>query len=43
MNAKKRNLLEVEFNKEVFKEIHPEWKACALEIIQLSGGITNKL
>ncbi len=43
MNAKKRNLLEVEFNEEVFKEIHPEWKACALEITQLSGGITNKL
>jgi thiamine kinase-like enzyme len=40
---KKRNLLEVEFNEEVFEEIFPEWKDCDIEISELSGGITNKL
>ncbi|UCD82772.1 MAG: phosphotransferase family protein [Desulfobacterales bacterium] len=40
---KKRNLLEVEFNEEVFAEIFPEWKDCDIEISVLSGGITNKL
>ena len=40
---KKRNLLEVEFNEEVFAEIFPEWQDCDIEISQLSGGITNKL
>lgn len=38
-----RNLLEVEFNEEVFYEIFPEWQGCKLKISQLSGGITNKL
>jgi len=40
---KKKNLLKVEFNEEVFAEIFPEWNGCAIEISQLSGGITNKL
>jgi len=38
-----RNLLDVEFNEDVFCEIFPEWKGCNLKISQLSGGITNKL
>lgn len=38
-----RNLLEVEFNEDVFCEIFPEWQGCNLKISQLSGGITNKL
>ncbi len=38
-----RNLLEVEFNEDVFYEIFPEWQGCNLKISQLSGGITNKL
>ena len=38
-----KNLLEVEFNESVFTEIYPEWKDCNIEIIELSGGITNKL
>jgi len=38
-----RNLLEVEFNEDVFCEIFPEWQGCSLKISQLSGGITNKL
>ena len=40
---KKNNLLEVEFNEDVFYEIFPEWHGCNLKISQLSGGITNKL
>ena len=40
---KKKNLLEVEFNEEIFAEIFPEWNGCDIEISQLSGGITNKL
>jgi thiamine kinase-like enzyme len=38
-----KNLLEVEFNEDVFCEIFPEWQGCNLKISQLSGGITNKL
>ena len=39
----KKNLLEVEFNDDVFFEIFPEWQGRNLKISQLSGGITNKL
>jgi thiamine kinase-like enzyme len=41
--VKKKNLLEVEFSAKVFVEIFPEWKDCGIEIMELSGGITNKL
>ena len=41
--VKKKNLLEVEFTDKVFVDIFPEWKDCGIEIIELSGGITNKL
>lgn len=38
------NLLEVEFTKEIFLELMPEWKDCSdIQISILSGGITNKL
>jgi thiamine kinase-like enzyme len=38
------NLLEVEFTKEIFLELMPEWKDCDdIQISILSGGITNKL
>lgn len=40
---KRKNLLEIDFDENVFIEIFPEWKGCNLEITQLSGGITNKL
>jgi ethanolamine kinase len=41
--VKKKNLLEVEFTAKVFVELFPEWKDCGIEIMGLSGGITNKL
>ncbi|RLB93851.1 MAG: hypothetical protein DRH26_02810 [Deltaproteobacteria bacterium] len=39
----KKNLLEIDFDENVFIEIFPEWQGCNLEITKLSGGITNKL
>ncbi len=40
---KTKNLLAINFDEHVFNEIFPRWQGCNLEIIQLSGGITNKL
>jgi thiamine kinase-like enzyme len=40
----KTNLLEVEFTKEIFLDLMPEWKDCNdIQISVLGGGITNKL
>lgn len=36
-------LLKQEFTHEVCCALLPEWKGANIEIIQLSGGITNKL
>lgn len=38
-----RNLLEREFTVDVCHDLLPEWKGLPTEIVQLSGGITNKL
>ncbi len=38
-----RNLLEVEFTKDIFFELMPEWRGSEVDVNILSGGITNKL
>jgi len=37
------NLLEIEFTKDIFSELMPEWQGSEVDIKILSGGITNKL
>lgn len=38
-----KNLLEIEFTKDIFFELMPEWQGYEVDIKILSGGITNKL
>lgn len=38
-----KNLLEIEFTKDIFFELMPEWQDSEVDIKILSGGITNKL
>ena len=38
-----KNLLEIEFTKDIFFELIPEWQGSEVDIKILSGGITNKL
>lgn len=38
-----KNLLEIEFTKDIFFELMPEWQGSEVDIKILSGGITNKL
>jgi thiamine kinase-like enzyme len=40
---KEKNLLKIEFNENIVKELIPEWENCKISVSVLSGGITNKL